>query len=111
VVNEAEPDESVTVLNTVGPSRNCTVPVAVAGVIAALKVTDWPEVDGFRLEVSAIDVLFLTVRDRTGETAAELEASPPYCAVSEYVPGANPETLNVAAPPLRVALPNAAAPL
>jgi hypothetical protein len=36
------------------PSRNATVPVAVAGTTVALNVTACPGIDGFTLEVSVI---------------------------------------------------------
>jgi hypothetical protein len=56
VVNEAEPLESVPVPNTVLPSRNCTVPVAVAGLTVAMNDTDAPTSAGFCVDVSAVVV-------------------------------------------------------
>ena len=44
------------------------MPVAVAGVIVAVNVTDWPDVDGFRLEVTTIDGFVLTFRESGAET-------------------------------------------
>ena len=43
------------------PSRNVMVPVALLKYINAVKVTDWPCADGFRLEVSVVAVFcFIT---------------------------------------------------
>jgi hypothetical protein len=55
----AAPPLRVTVPNVVVPSRNRTVPVAVAGETVALKVTDCLAFDGFRLEVIEVVVLAL----------------------------------------------------
>jgi hypothetical protein len=47
VLKDAEPPEIVTVPNTVVPSRNCTVPVAVEGLTVAVKPTEAPGFEGF----------------------------------------------------------------
>jgi hypothetical protein len=59
VLNKAEPLASVAVPRTVAPSRNCTVPVAVAGVTAAVNVTAAPANDGFGVDASAVAVVDL----------------------------------------------------
>ena len=48
---------SVTVASTVGPSRNCTVPVAVDGVTAAVNVICVPVTAGLALDVTAVVVV------------------------------------------------------
>jgi hypothetical protein len=50
---------SVNVPIVVAPSLNVTVPVAVPEgcvLIVAVKVTDWPNAEGFALEARAVDV-------------------------------------------------------
>ena len=47
---------NVDVLNTVAPSINCTVPVAVEGVTAALKVTAAPVIAGFNEDATVVVV-------------------------------------------------------
>ncbi len=56
VVNEAKPFERVPVPNTVVPSRNCTVPVAVKGVTVARNDTAPPANAGLAVEVSVVVV-------------------------------------------------------
>lgn len=52
----------VPVPRVVVPSLNVTVPVAAAGVIVAVKVTDAPNVDGFNDEANAVvEVALFTV--------------------------------------------------
>jgi hypothetical protein len=67
VVNEAWPLARVADPSTVVPSRNCTVPVAEAGVTVAVNVIADPTGAGFKEEESATDVFALT----TCESAAE----------------------------------------
>ena len=54
----------VPVPKVAGPSLKVTVPVGVtAEVMAAVRVTDWLRVEGFRLELNAVDVdAFVTVK-------------------------------------------------
>ena len=64
VVNVATPPLSVPVPMELPPSRNVTVPVAVpvpgaTGETVAVKVTDWPMIDGFCDEVTLVVVLAL----------------------------------------------------
>ena len=54
VENVATPPETGPVPMEVAPSKKVTVPVAADGVTVAVNVTDWPEVDGFKLEVKAV---------------------------------------------------------
>ena len=68
--------------STVAPSRNCTDPVAAAGVTLAVNVTVCPGSAGFRLLANVADVEpCATV---TGTVVDELRlsaASPPYTAL------------------------------
>jgi hypothetical protein len=48
------------VINGAFPSRNVTVPVAAAGDIVAVKVTDWPTADGLMLELIVMVAVGLT---------------------------------------------------
>ena len=57
VENDAVPPERVAVFNTVVPSKNWTVPVAAAGLTAALNVTDAPAIDGFDDDVTVVVVV------------------------------------------------------
>jgi hypothetical protein len=52
LLTETEPSE-------VAPSRNCTVPMALAGETAAAKVTDWPTVAGLGDAAKVADVVDL----------------------------------------------------
>jgi hypothetical protein len=52
----AMPPLSVLVPSVLVPSKNDTLPVDKDGETAALKVTDWPGLDGLVLEVSAVVV-------------------------------------------------------
>jgi hypothetical protein len=65
VVNVALPPESVAVPNVVAPSKNVTVPVGVpapgaTGLTVAMNPTDWPNTDGFTVDVTVVetDALF-----------------------------------------------------
>ena len=53
-MNDACPDAKAAVPMTVAPSRNCTVPVAVAGVTVAVNATLCPTVEGFALDANVI---------------------------------------------------------
>ena len=57
VENDALPLLSDTVLRTVVPSRNRTIPVALEDDNVAVNVTGFPPFDGFELDVSEIVVL------------------------------------------------------
>ena len=75
--SDADPLPIVAAPNAVVPSRNCTVPAPVAGDTVAVKLTDWPAVDGFEDAVKVIvDVALFTVWVRTAEVLAAVFASP-----------------------------------
>ena len=83
VENAAVPEASVAVPSRVDPSRNWTVPVAVEGVTAAVKVTDWPGFAGFALDRRATVEGVLTTWLTTGEVELTVLESPLYTAVIE----------------------------
>jgi hypothetical protein len=56
VLNVAVSPDNVPVPRTVAPSLNVTIPVAVATLTVAVKVTEAPKVDGLRLEVTNVCV-------------------------------------------------------
>jgi len=75
VVYVATPPLNVPVPRVVTPSLKVTVPVAVpapgaTAATVAVKVTDWPNVLGFRLETTLVVLLALLT---TCETALEVE--------------------------------------
>jgi hypothetical protein len=59
VASAAVPPLAGAVPRTTEPSRNCTVPVAVFGVTAAVRVTIWEYTDGFVDELKAVVFGFL----------------------------------------------------
>ena len=59
MVNVAVPADSVPVPSVVEPSLNVTVPVAVLGDTVAVRVTDWPKVEGFAEEEMVVVVVAL----------------------------------------------------
>jgi len=65
------------VIKALPPSKNVTVPVAVDGVTAAVKVTDCPMTDGLGLEVIVVAVLGLTTCVRIVEVLPLSLLSPP----------------------------------
>jgi hypothetical protein len=71
VVNAAFPAVSATVASVVMLSLKVTVPVGVpelAAFTVAVNVTDWPNVDGFSEDTTAVDVACLfTTCDNAGE--------------------------------------------
>ena len=69
----ARPLLRVPLPSEVAPSKNVTVPVTVEAETVAVKVTVWPEVEGFRLEarlvvVLVLEVELLTVCDKMADT-------------------------------------------
>ena len=99
------------VASTVVPSRNCTVPVATAGVIEAVKVTFCPKVGAVLLADRAVEVAaLLTVTATAGEVLPVSLASPLYTAVMLCTPADNVETDNVALPPLTGEVPSTVVP-
>jgi hypothetical protein len=81
VENVALPPLKVPLPIVVAPSRNVTDPVAVDGETEAVKVTNWPYFDGFKLVARLVVVFVLlppfTVWETTFEVLALLDASPP----------------------------------
>jgi hypothetical protein len=53
----ATPPLKLAVPSELGPSKNCTVPVAVAGEMAAVNFTLCPDTEGLTLEETEVDVL------------------------------------------------------
>jgi hypothetical protein len=79
VVSDALPPLSVALPSSVEPSKNRTVPAAAAGDTVALKVTDWPTLDGLRLDVRAVVVFaWFTVCDNADEEPPANVVSPEY---------------------------------
>jgi ribosomal protein S5 len=101
----AAPELTVLVPITTAPSRNCTLPVAVDGVTAALKVTVWPTEDGLGFEVSDSDGIALITSVIAGEVDPALLESPAYVAVIECVPCVNAVVEKIAEPELIVLVP------
>ena len=86
MLNFALPLLSEPVPSLVEPSLNVTVSVGVPplDVTVAVKVTDWPDFDGFREEVTEVEVVAcLTVCVSTGEVLPLKSVLPPYTAVIE----------------------------
>src|ERR1700680_1406988 len=114
VVNVALPLLSVPVPSTVALSLNVTVPVGVpevAGFTVAVKVTAWPNADGFTEETTeVVEVACFTPCDRAGEVLPAKLASPLYTAVMEYVPIVSVAVVNAAVPALSVPVPSVPAP-
>ena len=87
---------TVPVPRVVVPSLKVTVPVGLppkAVVMVAVKATVWPLFDGFGVDVSAVAVLaWFTFWLTTGDVLGVKSTSPPYTAVSEWVPTLSVET-------------------
>ena len=78
----AIPPDNATGEPTFVPSTaNCTVPVAVFGDIVAVKVTDWPDVDGFCEEDTDVVVSCFTTCVTLFEVLTASFVSPEYAAV------------------------------
>ena len=77
VANWAWPLVSVADPREVLPLKNCTVPVAPAGVTVAVKVTDWPQLEGAGLAESVVvDTTLFTLWGTAAEVLLEVFASP-----------------------------------
>jgi hypothetical protein len=110
VVAVATPPVSVDVPNVVLPLVNVTVPVTPLGSVA-VKVTDWPEVEGFVDDVrETVGVVLLTTWVSV-PVAELLLTSPLYVAVMGSLPPGSEDVVTVAAPPVRVDVPNVVVPL
>ena len=69
----ARPLLRVALPSAVDPLKKVTVPVAVEGETVAVKVTVWPEIEGFRLEARLV-VVFVFVVPAQPPEAAEFTA-------------------------------------
>ena len=69
-LKDAWPPEMAAEPTTLAPSRNWTVPVAVAGVTRAVNVTAVPTIDGFKEDERTTEVFALTICESTLELAA-----------------------------------------
>lgn len=100
----------------VAPSLKVTVPVGVPlpgefALTVAVKVTDWPETDGFAEDVTDVVVSSVLTVCVKAELVLVLKLpSPPYTAVIECDVTLNPFVANVAWPPLSVPVPKVVAP-
>src|ERR1051325_1800550 len=104
------------VASEAAPSLNVTVPLGVplpgaAALTVAVKVTDWPKTDGWAEDTTAVVVLsLLTTWLRAEEVLVLKLLSAPYTAVMEWVATLKAVVLKVVVPPLKVPVPNVAAP-
>ena len=73
ILNAAVPPLKATVLRIVAASLKVTVPVAVAGVTVAVRVTFWPKVDGFADEVRVVVVVNICATVKVWVTAVAAE--------------------------------------
>ena len=114
VVKVAFPALSVPVPSSVAPSLNVTVPVGVpvvADFTVAVKVTAWPNADGFAEETTeVVEAAWFTACDNAGEVLPAKLASPLYTAVMECVPTVSVDVVNAAFPALSVPVPSVAVP-
>jgi hypothetical protein len=89
------PEVSVEIVKVAGPdmneyepiveplSKNWTVPDAVDGLTVAVKVTAWPGVDGFTVDVRTTEEVAFTFSVIAAEVDEGRLISPGYCAVKE----------------------------
>jgi hypothetical protein len=110
VVVAATPAVSVDVPNVEAPLVNVTVPVTPVGSVA-VKVTDWPGVEGFVEEIRVTTGVVLATTWVSVPVAELLLASPLYVAVMGSLPKGSEDVVTVAAPPVSVDVPNVVAPL
>src|SRR5258708_5686559 len=110
VVAVAIPPVSVDVPNAVLPLVNVTVPVTPLGSVA-VKVTDWPGLEGFAEVVTVMVGVALFTVWVSVPVAELLLPSPLYVAVMGSLPAGSEDVVAVAAPPVSVDVPNAVLPL
>jgi hypothetical protein len=114
VVSVAFPRLRLPVPSRVAPSLKATVPVGVpevAGFTVAVKVTAWPDFDGFTEDTTeVVEAAWFTPCDRTGEVLRAKLASPLYTATMECGPTVSFVVVNAALPALSVPVPSVAAP-
>jgi hypothetical protein len=65
MLNVATPPPSTPEPRSVDPSKNQTLPVAVAGITTAEKVTNCPGIDGFGPDDKVVDVAGSTAASKT----------------------------------------------
>lgn len=108
-LSDAEP-------SVVLPSLKVTVPVGVLPLpnTVAVKVTGWPNADGFRDDIRAVFdgvEAWLTTWVSTAELLPLKLLSPPYTAVMEWLPTVSPEVVRPACPePFRATIPKSMLP-
>src|SRR3989454_2753522 len=116
MLSEALPLTSVTVPSAVAPSLKVTVPVGTPApdVTVELRVTVWPTIDGFGVEVKLVDVAAAAGALTTWFTVAEVltanVALPLYVAVSGWVPTVSVDVTSEAVPLTSVTVPSTVAP-
>jgi hypothetical protein len=110
VVAVATPPVSVDVPKAVVPLVNVTVPVTPVGSVA-VKVTDWPGVEGFAEETRVTTGVALATVWVSVPVAELLFPSPLYVAVMGSLPAGSEDVVAVATPPVRVDVANVVAPL
>ena len=110
----AAPDLSVTVASTVVPFRNSILPVGVPAddETSAVKVTGFPDTEGFIDETSVVVVVALTEVTTCDNVAVLVRkfVSPEYAAVIELVPTASVEVVKLAEPSLNAPVPSTGVP-
>ena len=110
VVTAATPPVSVDVPTVVAPLVNVTVPVTPVGSVA-VKVTDWPGVEGFNEEIRVTAGVVLATTWMSVAVAELLVVSPLYVAVMGSLPAGSEDVVVAATPPVSVDVPNVVAPL
>jgi hypothetical protein len=110
VVTVATPPVSVDVPNVVAPLVNVTVPVTAVGSVA-VKVTDWPGVEGFNEETRVTAGVVLATTWVSVAVAELLLVSPLYVAVMGSLPAGSEDVVVAAIPPVSVDVANVVAPL
>jgi hypothetical protein len=89
------------------------VPLPDEGATVAVKLTDWPKIEGFVEEVRVVVVAMpegLIVTETALDVLTVKLESPRYCAVSESVPTGSVVVMRIAELPLRLAVPREVVP-
>lgn len=106
------PLATVAVPRVVAPFMNCTVPVALAGVIAAVSVRDCPALIVVALAESVVvELALFTVCGKAEDVLPLVFASPEEIAVREFVPTGSDAVAICAMLLAMVAVPNSVGPL
>jgi hypothetical protein len=110
---DAVPEVKLTVPKVVAESRKVTVPLAVPvnrGVTVAVNVTVWPNIDGFKELVTALElVASFTVCVMADDALLMKLLSPPYETVIVWLPAESVAAEIEAVPEVRLAVPNVVA--